>query len=256
MLNSVVSAQEYLQQTLTTMASKEIKTPTPAPTKAVAPETAAIPEPATSPQAITSSVVVETGMKKTADRPHWITITLTIVFGLLSPVLAVVALLTSRDSLLTSQKSLTVSQTSLEIAQRAYLTYGVVDEIPSGIKVHISNFGHVPATIIGGPARYMRNLFPVNVSLADISRKFSESTNKSVISPGDTDAAFLFDLPKLSQEDDAAVKAGHQIVFVSYEIDYETGFNKLDRLSIRISYAPDSRKWTHVNSGTRIDFGH
>jgi hypothetical protein len=136
---------------------------------------------------------------------------LTIVFGLLSPVLAVVALLTSRDSLLTSQKSLTVSQTSLEIAQRAYLTYGVVDEIPSGIKVHISNFGHVPATITGGTARYVRNLFPANVSLADISRKFSESPNKSVMSPGDTDAAFLFDLPKLSPEDDAAVKTGHQI---------------------------------------------
>jgi hypothetical protein len=55
--------------------------------------------------------------RKTADRPH----NLTIMLGLLSPMLALLALYMSIQSIKVSRQSLEVGQRSMEIGQRAYI---------------------------------------------------------------------------------------------------------------------------------------
>src|ERR1039457_2121971 len=68
-------------------------------------------------------------LRKVADRPHPITITL----GLMSPILGLVALFMSIQSLRLSEAALNTSQQSMKVGQRAYLsiTDTVLTIIPS-----------------------------------------------------------------------------------------------------------------------------
>ncbi len=89
--------------------------------------------------------------KKVADRPHWVTI----VIGILSPLIAVVAVGIAMQSLRTSQQS-------MKVGQRAYLNYQVAvtnaDEIVGKLRedkdfflnyqIVVTNLGNTPAESI------------------------------------------------------------------------------------------------------------
>jgi len=140
----------------------------------------------------------------------------------------------------------------LELQQRAYLTYGSVDQIPSGIKVHLSNIGHVPGTITGGSAHYFRTSYPENRNIANVTASVPGSI---VVSPGpDSDAAILFELPQLGAIDESLLKTGREIMALNATVTYDTGFKSTDTLDIRISYERQTEKWVHVNHGTNVDF--
>jgi hypothetical protein len=66
---------------------------------------------------IKGTAVVWDEPRKTAERPH----NLTLVIGLVSPLLAVVALTISLMSLRTSERSVRVSETNMKVGQRGYV---------------------------------------------------------------------------------------------------------------------------------------
>jgi hypothetical protein len=144
-------------------------------------------------------------------------------------------------------------KTALSLGQRAYLSYSAVETIPSGVKIHLSNFGHVPAKLISGVSfRYLRATWPENAGLADIPRNLPESLT---VMPGTaSESAVLLDLPKLSPDDQAALDAGRQMLAIYGKLRYDTGFNSTDELLVAITYQRETKSWVHVNDGTRIDF--
>lgn len=95
-------------------------------------------------------VVPEPPKKKTADRPHWITIGI----GLLSPSLAVVGLGISLVSLRTSRESTQLSQESMEIGQRAYVHADLLPTVRDeptrwAYSLLFKNQGNTPAHVFG-----------------------------------------------------------------------------------------------------------
>lgn len=66
---------------------------------------------------------------KVADRPHWITI----VLGVLGPLVAAIAATAAVWSLMTAQRSVELSQMALKVSQRAYV-------ISENIRVTLSGF--------------------------------------------------------------------------------------------------------------------
>jgi len=98
----------------------------------------------------TAAVITQRKLYKVADTPHWITI----VLGLLSPTLAIVALLMSYLSYRTAQNSFSLSEQSLQTGQRAYLQSAIElgapidegDKIVWQVKVKLHNSGNTPAS--------------------------------------------------------------------------------------------------------------
>jgi hypothetical protein len=82
----------------------------------------------------------------TVPRPHGITI----VLGLLSPVIGIVAILFSLQSLQTAQKALETSQQSLKVGQRAYLSVLEVKYADAALQIHLKNSGNTPALVRAG----------------------------------------------------------------------------------------------------------
>ena len=149
-----------------------------------------------------------------------------------------------------SKRANALTQQALVLGQRAYLSYGDIDQIPSGIKIHISNFGHVPAKIIGGAVRYQHNTYSDNRSLTDIARNVRELT----VQPGALDTVILLDLPKLAPDDFNSVESGHQILGITGHLKYDTGFDSTDELLIAIAYDWEKKHWFHTGEGRNIDF--
>lgn len=146
-----------------------------------------------------------------------------------------------------------LTKSALVLGQRAYLSYGAVEQIPSGLKIHLSNFGHVPAKITGGSLRYVRITYPQNVGLTNIARNLEPLT---IMPEAASEAAILLDMPTLSPEDQSAVLSGHQMIIVGGNIRYDTGFGSTDELYVGVTYEPRTKRWEHVNSGSRVDFVH
>jgi hypothetical protein len=90
-------------------------------------------------------------LEKRADRPHPITIAL----GMVSPTVAIVALLLSFKSLEMSRRSLDLNAESQRIAQRAYLgarldiqpKLMVHDEEQWGLNIELNNTGNTPSAV-------------------------------------------------------------------------------------------------------------
>lgn len=75
-------------------------------------------------------------LAETAARPHWITV----ILGLLSPVIGIAALVIARQALITSQQT-------LKVGQRAYLNVVEVKYADGDLQFHIKNSGNTPAEI-------------------------------------------------------------------------------------------------------------
>jgi len=145
-----------------------------------------------------------------------------------------------------------LTESALEIGQRAYLAYGLVDQIPSGIKIHLSNIGHVPTKVTRIFGHYLRVSYPQNVTLDNLSRE-KMAPNIDVAPGSDSDAAVLLDLPALQPDDTIAVNAGHQILTIDAALDYETGFHRTDRLNVTLVYDREVNKWVRVNRGAVVN---
>jgi hypothetical protein len=106
---------------------------------------------AESPAEQTKAVGKATPEKKIADRPHRITI----VIGILSPAIAIVAVYLSLNSLHVSREALDLNRRSMEIAQAAYVTATFYSQKQQReregpvwhVGAELNNTGNTPATL-------------------------------------------------------------------------------------------------------------
>jgi hypothetical protein len=131
------------------------------------------------------------------------------------------------------------------------LAAGDVDQIPSGIRIHLTNFGHLVAEIVGGHVDYARFSYPQN--------RMIESTEGQIppgakVMPGAaSEFAVIVDTPKLAARDRDSVERGMQGLAINGAIQFKTGFDSTDSLPIHFTYDPQEKRWVHVNEGTRVD---
>lgn len=146
-----------------------------------------------------------------------------------------------------------VAHETLVVGQRAYLcATGAVDNIPSGIKIHISNCGHVRAKIMNGAVSYFRT----NVHGSRLDQHFTHLPTGDAIfvMPGSaSDFAILITLPSLSAEDEAAISTGAQELAVKVAITFDTGFAASDEFLFGAAYSPESKRWIKINSGLAVN---
>ena len=148
-----------------------------------------------------------------------------------------------------------ISRQSLIAAQRAYLSYGEVEQEQYGIKIHVTNFGHVPAKIASGNFIYGR-FAASNAALLDRREGPPVIGNTTIVKPAPaTDFAVIVDLPFLSADEHAAIDSGAQGMVVDGWVRFDIGFDKTesDTLSIHTTYDRMTKKWTHVDEGIHVD---
>ena len=107
--------------------------------------------------AASEKVLIQKEKQAISSRPHWITI----LTGLLSPTIGVVALFVSLQSLKTSQLGVETSERAMKVGQRAYLTVSKgnfesyeytlkrskSDFVSVDVTFTINNLGNTPASI-------------------------------------------------------------------------------------------------------------
>ena len=135
--------------------------------------------------------VATTAPVKTADRPHWITI----IIGVLSPTLAVVALAISL-------RSLNISEQSMKIGQRAYVAISNGElrvtrlgmpgppEISAEIKVVVKNLGNTPAHFSDVKIEYV---FPKGWNLPSPERRPNHSVPDDITQKGEAAWTYIDD---------------------------------------------------------------
>lgn len=146
-----------------------------------------------------------------------------------------------------------LSRDSLMLGQRAYLAVGIAEQIAPGIKIPITNIGHVPAKIITGSFTYLRVTYP-RMDIIDKRSKLLE-TDKLVIAPGDTSTFSVFlAIPELSPVDQGAVDAGKQFLAINGTMTFDTGFNSTDTVLVNFSFDQSTKRWTRTSEGRSINF--
>jgi len=146
---------------------------------------------------------------------------------------------------------------NLELSQRAYLSYGVPTEYPSNhqLVIPIWNYGHKECDSIVAILEYATVrpqtkpvIFMFHVIDTIIARRIQ-------IQPGrDSAYAIYITLPALSQKTLQEVQSHKQQIVVMGTIIYDTGFLKMDRLLITVTYNPDRNEWVRGGTGMDIDF--
>jgi hypothetical protein len=148
-----------------------------------------------------------------------------------------------------------LTKTTLSISQRAYLSYGLVEDYNTGVKVHLSNFGHVPAKVSSNaPFNLVLETFPDGKVRANVLRNLPDPL---IVMPMDaSDTAILIDLPKFLPEDLEMITTGKEALKLYGHLKYNTGFDSTDELVIALTYDWQTKRWIHMNSGGRVEFTH
>lgn len=166
-------------------------------------------------------------------------------------ILEVIALLGLLIYTCETHRANTLTKTSLNIGQRAYLAYGALEDVGVGIKIHLSNFGHLPARVNGGKLRYQRNVWPANISKTDVLG----DVKPLVVSPGPTsDSIIMVLLSPVPDPEKPLVEAGREIIAISGTLEYDDGFGETDTLLIAINYDWEKKIWVHTGAGTDVQF--
>jgi hypothetical protein len=150
-----------------------------------------------------------------------------------------------------TRRSNRIAEQSLQESQRAYLAAGEVDQVPSGIKIHVTNFGHLAAEIVGGHVDWTRFSYP---QLGMIEHAEVQIPPGAKVMPGAaSEFAVFVDTPKLAAGDQKSVERGMQGLAINGTIQFKTGFDSTDSLAIHVAYDPDGRRWEHINEGVRVN---
>jgi hypothetical protein len=154
-----------------------------------------------------------------------------------------------------------ISRQSLVAAQRAYLSYGLVEQEPYGIKIHIANLGHVPARITGVHFTFGRvRLDKDGATVLDTRTVESNALNSVVMPSPVTDFGMIVTLPVFSSDDRSAIDAGTQNEVVDGRITFEVELDDSNRppitdtLAIHTGYDHLLKNWSHIDEGLPINF--
>jgi hypothetical protein len=147
-------------------------------------------------------------------------------------------------------RSADIARNSLVSTQRAYLSFGDVEQVLSGVKIHLTNFGHVPARIINESVNYSRQTYPQNqfVDRRAVHIEYGE------INPGSaSEFALMVFLPRLEENDQVAVSNGSQRLVINAFMTFDCGFNSTDRFEIHAMFDPSEKRWVHMTTVTLVD---
>jgi hypothetical protein len=150
---------------------------------------------------------------------------------------------------------------SLDVSQRAYLSVGSADFTPDGVKIHIINFGHIPAKLLDSCLAYARFSVPTLQEPAKRqtgapflpidSREFPVPAGARISPNSASQFAIYFTLPKLAEQDVQDVISGKQTLVIYGTLNFDTGFGKSD--SVVVNVTRTGNQWVKLDEGIHVD---
>jgi hypothetical protein len=123
---------------------------------------------------------------------------------------------TAEKQLVKMKEANSDARTALSISQRAYLSVDSIEEFSPIVRINISNFGHVPATIVSASFDYLRVSWPQNIGLQHETYTSNIEAGKSVIYPGPaSQSVVMLTLPTPATTDGQLIASGRQIVAIN-----------------------------------------